>query len=104
MSPEATLQFVPKRPEGAHVSHLYTKLKDLNIAVQELAQSPDVNPGDLALLEEAQHACDVGTEFALNHRPVQARYAYVFAELCRAVVQGEVESSRLRGILEELVK
>jgi hypothetical protein len=104
MHPEATLHLVPKPLEGAPVSHLYPKLKDLNAAVQKLALSPEISESDLALLEEAQHACDIGIEFVLNHRPVQARYAYAFAELCQAVVEGEVQSPRLRQLLEELME
>jgi hypothetical protein len=104
MHPEATMQLVPKPLEGAPVSHLYSRLKDLNAAVQKLALSPEISESDLALLEDAQRACDIGTEFVFNHRPVQARYAYAFAELCLAVVVGEVKSPRLRSLLEELVK
>jgi hypothetical protein len=86
------------------VSHLLIKLKDLNATIQELARSPQVSERDLVLLEEAQHACDVGTEFVLNHRPVQARYAYVFAELCLAVVREKADSASMRGLLEDLLQ
>ncbi len=95
---------IPRVAESVHVSHLLIKLKDLNVEVQKLALAPDLDENDLALLEEAQHACDVGTEFVLNHRPVQARYAYAFAELCAAVVQGEERCNRLRRLLEDLLK
>jgi hypothetical protein len=104
MCPEMTLPLIAMRPEGAHVSHLLIKLKDLNATVQELGRSPQVSERDLLLLEEAQHACDVGTEFVLNHRPVQARYAYAFAELCLAVVQDKADSESMRRLLEGLLQ
>lgn len=87
-----------------HVNDLASRLEDLNDAVQGMTHAHNVDERDLALLDEAQHACNVGAELLLENRPVQARYAYVFAELCVAVVQGNACPDRFRGLLEELVR
>jgi hypothetical protein len=88
------------------MSGLCGKLRDLNAAVQALASSsPNLNKGDTALVEEALHACDVGTELMLNNSIVQAKYACVYAEACVAVIQGDERSTdRLRKLLEDLLK
>jgi|SRR5579863_7904084 hypothetical protein len=84
------------------MSDIALRLKSLHIALQQLARTPDLDQRDQALIEEAQHACDVGTDLIRTHRVVQARYACFYGEACVALIQSDMRSAEmLRRLLRE---
>jgi hypothetical protein len=84
------------------MSDISLRLKGLDAALQQLARSPDLDQRDKALIEEAQHACDVGRDLLRSHRIVQARYACFYGEACVALIQSDMRSAeKLRRLLRE---
>jgi hypothetical protein len=71
------------------------RLRDLDVALQQIARSPSVDERDRAVLEEAQHACNVGGDLLRSNRAVQAGYACFYAEACVAVLQQDMRSAEL---------
>jgi hypothetical protein len=78
------------------------RLRGLNATLQQLANFPNIEDHDRLLLEEAQHACNVGTDLANTNRAIQAKYACFYAEACVALIQSDMQSAeRLRRLLRE---
>jgi len=84
------------------VSNLAVRLRSLDVALQQLSHSPALEQQDKALIEEAQHACDVATDMLHTNRGIQARYACFYAEACVALIQSDLSSAeKLRRLLRE---
>ena len=84
------------------VSNIATRLRSLDVALQQLTRSPNIEQRDRSLLEEAQHACDVATDLLHTNRAMQAKYACFYGEACVALIQSDLSSAeKLRRILRE---
>jgi hypothetical protein len=84
------------------MSDIALRLHGLEVALQQLARAPGIDQRDRALIEEAQHACDVGQDLLRTQRIVQARYACFYGEACVALIQSDMRSAeKLRRLLRD---
>jgi hypothetical protein len=84
------------------MSDIATRLKGLDLALQQLSHSPEISQRDRSLLDEAQHACDVGTDLLQTNRIIQAKYACFYGEACVALIQSDLSSAeKLRRLLRD---
>ncbi len=84
------------------MSDIALRLHGLDVALQQLARSPGLDQRDTALIEEAQHACNVGSDLLRTNRIVQARYACFYGEACVALIHSDMRSAeKLRRLLIE---
>ncbi len=71
------------------------RLKALEATLQQMARSGNLDERDRAVLQEAQVACEVGSELLRSKRAAQAGYACFYGEACVAVLQQVMRSAEM---------
>jgi hypothetical protein len=71
------------------------RLRELEATLQRIARSANVDDRDRQVLQEAQVACEVGSELLRTKRAAQAGYACFYGESCVAVLEDRLRSTEM---------
>jgi len=71
------------------------RLKALDATLQQIARSSNIDERDREVLEEAQIACDVGSQLLQTKRALQAGYACFYGESCVSVLEDRMRSTEM---------